>query len=489
MKHKKLFIALTTILSVVVCFAIFISVWYLGDFYPDFRSAEQEFDIPGLDEGAVPQGMGSCYANYTVETVKQETVTDENGNESVRDVVTTETKMQPYFFISAYMNDKSPSRIYVIGGETGYVGYVTLNGEDGEPFYGHCGGIAINNHVRSDGNAITAPKYAKYYTLWITCDSTVYVAKCSDAYANANKSIAQEIVEKAARIKLPSEGGEDENAEYDFSVKFTASFNANCRASFCYYYDDPYYGGSVSSITYDRLYVGEFYNGKKYKTDDSHKMTTPNGYENTAVMYEYNVATEDSGSEDKYNEYGLVKINNNDSKNSTDPVPEESRVPVIQKVFSLPEKIQGVAWAGRDRYGSNNGILILSQSYGLANSHLLCFDYKKIITNANRKSFSEINDNVNFTYEGIRRTSGNAYTDPSLNVYFVDKANREMFVDDLSIPSMSEALCNVTPPTSGNKGRTKFYVLFESGSKKYRAFVRSKTTNVYSLRFQRLDAE
>ena len=114
MKHRKLFISLSAVFSAVLFLAIFLSVWYLGDVYPDFKRAEAEFEIPGLDDGATPQGMSSCYANYTVETVKQEISEDDDGNQTVKDVVTKETKMQPYFFISAYMADGSPSRIYVV---------------------------------------------------------------------------------------------------------------------------------------------------------------------------------------------------------------------------------------------------------------------------------------------------------------------------------------------------------------------------------------
>ena len=54
--------------------------------------------------------MGNCELSYNLK--------DENGN--------TVSKEQQYFFISAYMTDGSPSRIYVTGGDTGYVGYVTM---------------------------------------------------------------------------------------------------------------------------------------------------------------------------------------------------------------------------------------------------------------------------------------------------------------------------------------------------------------------------
>lgn len=492
MKHKTLFISLTAIFTALLFIGIFIGVWFLGDTYPDFKDAKQEFEIPGLDESAVPQGISSCYANYSVTEIEKQTEKDENGNpkkdengnDITKDVEVTKTKMQAYFFISAYMQDGSPSRIYVVGEDTGYVGYVTLKDESGNPFTGHVGGIAINNYTNQTGTAYSNKEYSKYFTLWITSDRYVYVAKSNADYAAKCKGIAQEIVEKAARIKLDippeldAEGNPIEK-EYDFSIKFTKSFNANCRASFCYYYDDPKYSGSWSNITYDRLYIGEFYNGDKYQTDSSHKVTTNAGYKNTAFVYEFNVSYS--------TEFGLTTIS---TSTDSDPVKSEDTVPKIIKIFSLPEKIQGMAFSGRDSSGKSNGTLVLSQSYGLANSKLLCFDYKKVVDNKNRKLFTDLNEKVSFKYEGVKRTSGTDYTDPQLYVYYLDKNNPEMFINELSIPSMSEGMCNLTPLNlnSGDEnGRTKFYVLFESASKKYSLFVREKLSQVYSFRFPRLD--
>ena len=60
MKHKKLFISLTAVFSVLIILATFLMLWFLGyktsyaDFDNNFRA---EFEIPGLDDGAIPQGM------------------------------------------------------------------------------------------------------------------------------------------------------------------------------------------------------------------------------------------------------------------------------------------------------------------------------------------------------------------------------------------------------------------------------------------------
>lgn len=429
MKNKKLFIALTAVFSVVIFLATFLLVWYCAAIYPDFKSFEKGIEIPGLKDGAIPQGMGSCKANYEVKT------TGDDG------VVNTTNKVQTYFFVSAYMNDKSPSRIYVTGEDTGYVGYVTLKTESGEDFYGHCGGVAINNNPTST--------YYNYYTLWVTGEGRVYCAKPSEEAVKAKKTIAQEIIEKAA-----------ENG----SIQFTSSFNANCNASFCYYYDDP----SQSSITYDRLYVGEFYRAGNYETDKTHRLKTPNGYQNTAFMYEYSVNTS--------SKFGLTTLGTNDN------VSGDNVVPKINYIFSLPEKVQGVAWSDRTTYSANNGTLVLSQSYGLSNSHLLCFDYSSVASTAKRKYYREVSEGkVNFAYEGITTDQGIPFTNASLYVYFVDKNDDEAFLNDYSIPSMSEGMCSVTGFQSGSGVSKKIYVLFESAGRKYSAFTRTRLKNVYSF--------
>ncbi|MDE5722267.1 MAG: hypothetical protein K2I30_05990 [Clostridia bacterium] len=402
MKHKKLFISLTAVFSVIILLSMFLIIWFLGDSYKDFDdNFTKEFKIAGLKDGAVPQGLGNCSYEYEV--------TGADGEKT--------KKYQQYFFMTAYMVDGSASRIYVTGADTGYEGYVTMKNVDGSEYKGHCGGIATNGTF-----------------LYVTGEGNVYVAKASSTdYA----TVAAEIITKA---KLPAG---DENK----FVQFTASFDANCGADFCFYYDDP-----ATSKTYDRLYVGEFYRKGKWDTDASHHITTPNGLENTAFAYEYyvNVSAEP---------YGLTKI-------SDDNVAEADKVPKIQKIISIPEKIQGFARAGN--------AIALSQSYSLANSHILVYDWAKLTTTENSDTFLNLKGK-NFPYNGVNTKSGVQYTDKTVRVYFADSNNSEVFLNDYSIPSMSEGMCTV-----GNK----VYVLFESAGKKYRLFVREQLKYVYSFRLR-----
>ncbi|MDE7264736.1 MAG: hypothetical protein K2N52_00475, partial [Clostridia bacterium] len=215
MKHKKLLISLTVVISFFVALFIFLGVWFFADKYEDFeKNFSKEFAIPGLGNGAVPQGMGNCEIAYDLK--------DDEG------VIIS--KKQQYFFISAYMVDGSPSRIYVTGGDTGYIGYVTMKNVDGTDYKGHCGGIAANNN----GSVV-----------WVTGENTVFVAKSSLYEGNDYTNTATEIIEKALGKVA------DENGNVDRAINFTATFDANCSASFCYYYDDPNY----SSLSYDKLYV------------------------------------------------------------------------------------------------------------------------------------------------------------------------------------------------------------------------------------------
>ena len=93
------------------------------------------------------------------------------------------------------------------------------------------------------------------------------------------------------------------------------------------------------NIEGDMLLTGEFYFPGDYETPESHRIATPDGTENPAVMYAYPL--------DPNAPFGVAAL------------PE--------RVYSIPGMIQGVCTAGENR-------LVLSQSYGVAPSHLLAYD-------------------------------------------------------------------------------------------------------------------
>lgn len=424
MKHKKLFITFTAIFTVILSLVIFLMIWFWGDSYKSsadyegFETFRSEFDIPGLKDGACPQGLASYRTTYTVK--------DEDGNPKLDADGKEQTLTQDYFFISAYF-DNQPSRVYVIGKETGLIGYVTFKNLDGTSYNGHCGGVATNG-----------------YTFWLVSGKTVYVAR-KDNSTSAN-NIARDIIAAA-----------ENNGE----VEFTAEFKANCNAAFCYFYDSD--GNTTNMSSSDRLYVGEFYREKNYKTDPLHHVTTTNGEENRAFVYEYNISTSST------NKYGLALI-------TDDKVAEENRVPKIQNIYSITDEIQGFA---RTRSGG----LVLSQSYGLKNSRLYYYDWSELSKSEHRIRYSELtytqknekgeDEEVkygNLAYEGVLTTNGAQYKDVSnIYVYYIDSSS---LINTYSIPAMSEGLCLVDD---------RVYVLFESGAKKYRKYVRQIVDEVYSF--------
>lgn len=322
--NKKLVTALAVVLSIIGALAVMLMVWYLGDKYPDFeRRFSKEMQIPALDEGLVPQGMGN-YDNK--------------------------------IFVSGYMNDGSPSRIYLIeNGET--TGYVTVK-TDGKDYAGHACGVASNGSK-----------------VWLVSDGTVYVLKYTDVITQAKTN---------------------------GTVETSTTWKANCNADFCYY-DDSY------------IYVGEFYRKGNYETDESHRFTTPAGDENTALILRYSAY----------------------STNPTTP----------SRAYSITGEIQGMAM------NDDGDRIVLSQSYGLSNSHILTYEFSSSST-----SYSTTALKINGS---------------SVRMYYLDSAN---LVSDYEVPSMSEGLCS-----SGDK----IYVLFESGSKKYGAFVRERIDHIYSFRVRK----
>lgn len=334
-KHKGLFITLVSLLALIFLLCVFVLVWFFGDSYKDFQSFKKEFEIPGLDEGAVPQGIG---------------------------------RYGSYFFTTCYMTDGSPTRLYVTkynttDGTTDSENYITMKNADESDYTGHAGGVA------TDGTNV-----------WISSSSTVYVLSYTDVI-NASKKEGQ-------------------------TATFKDSFKVDCNASFCYYYNNY-------------LYVGEFYRKGNYETAEHHRITTPAGDKNTGVFFCFKT--------NKSNNRGI-----------------ESVKPLY--AVSITGKIQGMA--------ITSNYIVLSQSYGLADSHILVYDKADISQSA---------------ATGKLKVTAGTTTYDDIPLCYLDSSNR---VNDYRIPSMSEGLCS-----NGNT----VYVLFENASKKYRAFTREKTENVYSF--------
>ncbi len=354
--RKKIFIALVTVASVIAVIASFLMIWYLADRYEDFEdNFTEEFSIPGLDEGFIPQGMG----NYSSDNM---------------------------FFISGYMNDGSASRIYVVekDSDTGSyetLGYVTIiTGE--ESVENDEGDEEETDGEESDDSGVTYTYYTGHAcgvatngnNFWLVSDATVYVLSYSDVVDNASP-----------------EGG---------SVTVSSTWDPNCAADFCY-------------VSGSYLYVGEFYRKGNYETDESHHMTTSAGDQHYAVIFRY-------------------------SATATSPT-----TPL--RAYSITDRIQGMALS------SDGNTMVLSQSYGLSNSHILVYDLSSAKT----------------------ASTGITVGSSTITTYCIDSS---ILTEDYEIPSMSEGLCSVSV---GDWDRV--YVLFESASVKYKYFVRERIDSVYSF--------
>lgn len=167
------------------------------------------------------------------------------------------------FFVSGYMTGDSASRIYVT--DKNNESYFVELQEENKKFTGHAGGIAV--HLDN---------------VYISSDSKIHVIPLSSLLSASNGD----------------------------AVKITEQIPVNNKASFIY--SDQNF-----------LYVGEFYDGEKYKTEHSFSSL---GVEHNAIVSRYLF------------------------ENLTSP----------DKIYTLPNKVQGICFY--------DGKVILSTSYGLSNS-------------------------------------------------------------------------------------------------------------------------
>ena len=113
---KWSFISLVCLISLIVLALVAFCVGERVIFRDFYKDAQKEFDIPGLEDGYVPQGF---------EYLDDRSV----------------------FLACGYMKDNSPSRIYVIG-EDGSASFCEMLNADGSDHTGHTGGIArFGNYV------------------------------------------------------------------------------------------------------------------------------------------------------------------------------------------------------------------------------------------------------------------------------------------------------------------------------------------------------
>lgn len=156
------------------------------------------------------------------------------------------------------------------------------------------------------------------------------------------------------------------------------------------------------------LYLGNFYHPGAYETPEHHRFDTPGGNWNPAVMYAYPA--------DAQGTYGYADQ--------------------ATCVYSIPERIQGMCL-------TSDGQMVLSQSYGLASSHLLVYDFVAQRASAVEADIEEGTAGT-FTADG-----------QEVPLFFLDSLSLDQ---DITAPPMSEGI-------EWDAG--KVYISCESASDKY----------------------
>lgn len=180
------------------------------------------------------------------------------------------------YLMCGYMSDDTPSRVY-IQDEKGKSYFTSLYYEDGSPYLKHAGGIT------SHGDYV-----------YIAGDSGVDVFALTDILSGQD-----------AKMLGTIEMGHD--------TAYCSSYNGY-------------------------LMVGNFYYGGHYETPDSHRITTPAGEANTALITVFKM--------DVNSEFGI------------EPTP--------MAAISTGEKVQGMCF-------TDDGKVVLSTSWSVGNSHLLYY--------------------------------------------------------------------------------------------------------------------
>lgn len=186
------------------------------------------------------------------------------------------------------------------------------------------------------------------------------------------------------------------------------------------------------NIEQGTLYLGNFYHPGAYETPDYHRFDTPGGNWNPAIMYAYPA-----------DEHGTLGYANH-----------------AAAVYSIPERIQGMCI-------TDNNQMVLSQSYGLASSHLLVYslDRGNVGAFALEPDAPEALESEGPTFEADGQISP---------LFFLDSLNLEQ---NITAPPMSEGIEWLDG---------KIYISCESASNKYLFGKLYGANAVYALDASRL---
>jgi len=200
-------ITLIVVASVLIFIMGALAIYFWWPWHKEFfDNASNEFAVPGLDTDFCPQGFTQIQATNN-------------------------------YVISGYMNDGSPSRFYIINGDTKQVErYFTLSYND-VSYCGHAGGVLSMGQ-----------------TLW---------------------TVSYDEEEKSGflyRFTLSNV----KSVENGKSVEIVDYFKVDNNADFIFGYDGM-------------LWIGEFYREQSHVTNSKHQIKTRSGETNTALVYGYKI--------------------------------------------------------------------------------------------------------------------------------------------------------------------------------------------------------
>lgn len=273
---KGIKITLIIFLSLIIALLCFVGVYrYFPWNRSFFEVADEEFAIPGLDDGFVPQGF---------------------------------TQISGYnkYLISGYMDDGSPSRFYVIDGEKKQVEkYVTLNIDGEKKYDGHAGGVA------SYGNTL--------WTVSMADDSKGYAFafKASDVISAQDKEeiVIQDYFEtynnadcvfvKDNMLWVGEFYREKSHKTDEAHVKTTRTGDTHRAMAYAFEIDESYRGGVKNQFPEKALSLKNLCQGIDVTPDGKFVMTSSFSLSDSTIYYFEDVLSQDS---EATTQIGLTEI-------------------------------------------------------------------------------------------------------------------------------------------------------------------------------------
>ena len=260
------------------------------------------------------------------------------------------------FLVAGYMADGSASMVYVLDKDGDVINKVSLKNENGSDYTGHTGGIDVYKNC-----------------VYIT-DGT----KDKDYNGGLDVFPLDQILNETEVKKMGR----------------VTTFN------------NP----AFVEIYKDYMLVGEFYHAEAYETLDSHRFTTPNGDNNTALITVFKL--DDANTDNFY----------------------ASNAPIAG--ITTTSEVQGLEFVNDEK-------IVLSTSWSLSKSKLHVYDIDKI----------DVSEREPVLVEGFDPNS--TEDDHNLKIYHLDSAS---FDETVYAPPMSEEMVCLN---------NKLYVLNESACNKY----------------------